>query len=93
MREIFKDIPDYNGIYQISNLGRVKSFKRKQEVFLTSAINREGYVTIHLYKDRIKFFTSIHRLIAITFIPNPENKRTVNHINGNKKDNRIENLE
>lgn len=93
MREIFKDIKGYEGIYQISNLGRVKSFTKNSEKFLKPNINRTGYATVRLYKDKIKYFTSIHRLIALAFIPNPENKRTVNHINGIKDDNRIENLE
>lgn len=95
MGEIWKDIEGYEGLYQVSNLGRVKSFKRKgcrQDRILKCGISPRGYHQVTL-SNGIQEATQVHRLIALHFIPNPENKRTVNHINGIKTDNRIENLE
>jgi hypothetical protein len=91
--EIFKDIEGYDGLYQVSNLGRVKSFnKNKKGKLLTPTFNRKGYTMVHLSGDVNKNIT-IHRLVAQAFLPNPENKPQVNHINGVKHDNRCENLE
>ena len=90
--EIFKDIIGYEGLYQISNLGNVKSLNyrsTKKEVIMKNIIDANGYVIIHLLHKNYK----IHRLIALHFIPNIENKPQINHINGIKTDNRIENLE
>ena len=98
--EIWKDVEGYDGEYQVSNLGRVKSFKVRRGIcrrvggfFLKPAINVHGYLIFQLTKDRKATVYPIHRLVATTFIPNPENKKTVNHIDGNKKNNSIENLE
>ena len=94
--EIWKDIKGYEGSYQISNLGRVKSLVRlhvKKEVILTNTCDSNGYKMTTLTVNGFELKTSIHRLIAIAFIGNPHNKPQVNHINGIKTDNRIENLE
>lgn len=91
MEEVWKDVVGYEGIYQVSNLGQLKNIKHNR--LLTGAINRYGYVSVVLIKDKKVKNTRMHRLIAETFIPNPKNKNQVNHINGIKTDNRVENLE
>lgn len=103
MEEIWKDIKNYEGLYQISNYGRVKSlpkklnnhtgFKITKEMILKPRINKKGYVKYALYKNRKQKNISAHRLVAEAFIPNPENKPQVNHISGIKTDNNVSNLE
>lgn len=91
MKEIFKDIKGYEGLYQISNFGNVKSLKRN--IILKPSSNRKGYLHIILYKNHKSKNSIIHRLVAQAFIPNPENKPQVNHIDGNKRNNNVNNLE
>lgn len=85
MKEIWKGIEGYESIYQISNLGRIKS-KIK---ILSPHISNCGYLRIILKNKHY----SIHRLVAKAFIPNPNNKPQVNHIDGNKTNNCVNNLE
>ena len=85
--EEWRAVKGYEGIYQISSLGRIRNFYGR---ILKPETARNGYKRITLW-DRKKY--QIHRLVAIAFIPNPENKETVNHKNGVKTDNRVENLE
>lgn len=77
--------------YSINKLGEVRN--NRTETILKHSTNRYGYTTLNLWINGKKKTQSLHRALAIAFIPNPENKRCVNHINGNKSDNRIENLE
>lgn len=96
-KEIWKDILNFEGEYQISNLGRVKSLprfkKRKEEKILKISKGKRGYYSIVLWKNQKSKTFTIHRLIACHFIPNPENKREVNHIDANKLNNNLSNLE
>ena len=90
--EIWKDIEDYKGLYQVSNLGRVRSIKNKTKIKEPFIIN-SGYSTVNLYKNNKNKKTLIHRLVAQAFILNPKKLPQVNHIDGNKLNNRQENLE
>lgn len=101
--EVWKDIVGYEGLYQVSNLGRVKSLKRNKannygkvpERVLKQQINKKsgGYSQASLCKEgKYKVFF-IHRLVARAFIHNPDNKPVVNHKDGNKHNNCVGNLE
>lgn len=89
--EEFRDLPGFEN-YKISNLGRIYSTKRRSCLKIKK-LGGKGYYQVRLSKDGQYYYKNLHRLIAEVFIPNPNNYRTVNHINGNKLDNRIENLE
>ena len=102
--EIWKDIKGYEGYYQISNKGRVKGLfrvvfhklkgqKTIPKKILKSAISSPGYYAVKLTKNGKNKLIRIHRLLALHFISNPQNKPEINHKNGIKTDNRIENLE
>lgn len=91
MMEIFKDIEGYEG-YQVSNLGRVKSFKRGKEKFLRNKRNK-GYIFVFLYKEGKRKECSVHRLVANAFLPNPDNLPQINHKDEDKSNNNVDNLE
>lgn len=95
--EIWKRIPGYS-LYEISNMGRIKTFNHMNKgktAIMKPALDPNGYWRTMLKRDLDgKIHTiKVHRLVAITFIPNPENKPQVNHINGKRDDARLENLE
>ena len=90
MEEIWKDIKGYEGLYQISNYGRIYSLKKG--IIKRSSLNR-GYVCIRLYKNGKGKPYSVHRLVAKHFIPNPNNYPCVNHKDENPSNNCVSNLE
>lgn len=102
--EIWETIDGFDGVFKISNLGRVKRIecirqhprygqsKFKEKIFSVH-INTGGYPDVTLQHNGIRKTFRVHRLVAAAFIPNPENKVTVNHKNGIKTDNSVENLE
>lgn len=103
MEEIWKDIENYEGLYQVSNLGRVRSldrvvksertgYKTVRGKIIKPTIQNTGYYYVLLYKDGKALRKTLHRIIAKAFIPNPENKPQIDHINGDKTDCRIENM-
>ena len=92
--EIWKDIKDYEGLYQVSNLGRVKSFKRNRErVLKVSLRGIQGYVGVGLHKDGKTTHEYTHRLVADAFLEKPSYKCVVDHINNIPSDNRVDNLQ
>ena len=101
--EVWKDVKGYEGYYQVSNLGRVKSLERViphsrfgtqklKEKILTEQINK-GYAQVTLSKDGEQKKPLVSRMVAIAFIPNPDNKPEVNHIDEDKLNNHVHNLE
>lgn len=104
--EEWRPIQGYEGIYEVSNLGNIRSLDRYINTMNNGTLctrfckgrllkidyDKDGYARINLHFKQDKRF-GVHRLVASAFIPNPANKPTVNHINGNKFDNRVENLE
>ena len=96
MIEIWKPVKEFEGLYEVSNLGQVRSlnYKRtKGTKILKLVIDKDGYLRVNLYKNGKQYNKKVHRLVTAAFIPNPEGKTEVNHIDGNKTNNRVENLE
>jgi hypothetical protein len=101
--EVWKDIKDFEDSYEVSTLGRVRSKDRMvstgrskrllKSQILKGELNRYGYHAFRLWKNNKLLNVVGHRLVAIAFISNPDNKKEVNHKNGIKHDNRLENLE
>ncbi len=100
--EKFRDIPDYEGIYQVSNYGRVKSLARRvdnqqyttKERILKPCINTAGYLQVILNNNKAKRTARVHQLVAITFLSHTlGTDKVVDHKNNNKLDNRVENLQ
>ena len=91
--EIWRDVINYEGFYQVSNFARVRSFHKNKIKILTPKPDMHGYFRVVLCKNGEKKNRLVHVLVAQAFIPNPEGKKQVNHISGDKSDNRAENLE
>lgn len=98
--EVWKSVVDYEGLYEISNYGRLVSYYKKNgrgvlesPRFLKGKIDKDGYLEYALSKNREMKHKRSHRLVAETFIPNPFNKPEVNHIDGIKLNNHVSNLE
>ena len=99
MEEVWKDIEGFEGLYQISNLGRVKSLERYsaqkhliEEKILKTCHAQAGYVDVSLYKDGKRYHKKPHKLVADAFIPNPNNLPEVDHMDTNKDNNCVDNL-
>lgn len=99
-QEIWKEIPETNGNYSVSNFGRVRSLgrinrnnRRIKGGVLKNTKTHYGYLVVSIYEKNIKKLKRVHVLLANAFIPNPYNKLTVNHKDGNKSNNHIDNLE
>lgn len=93
MKEVWKDIKGFEGLYNVSNLGRVKSLKCREHKILIPVTLSNGYYIVTLYIHGKRYIKLIHRLVSEAFVLNPDNLPCVNHINGIKTDNRAENLE
>jgi hypothetical protein len=104
MSEIWKDIIGYEGLYQVSNLGRVKSCEKLiahfrggnrvlPEKLRNPSLDSDGYLVLDLYKEGKGKFFKVHRLVGFAFLEVFENKNQINHINGIKTDNTVSNLE
>lgn len=100
--EIWKPIPGYEGYYEASSEGQIRSVDRlvhhggysySRKGRIRKPFNTRGYNSVALNKDKIETTYQVHRLVAMTFIPNPEDKPCVNHIDGNKTNNSVSNLE
>ena len=93
MQEIFKDVKGYEGFYKVSNFGRVRSTSYKGVRILKPAKTKSGYLNVIFCVKQNKVHKLVHRLVAEAFLDNKENLEQVNHINGNKEDNFVDNLE
>ena len=102
--EIWKDIPGYEGLYQVSNLGNIKNINRcfndkkgrkyiVKEIICKPSIDTSGYRQIVLTKNKNRKSHKVHRLVAMAFIPNPNSLPQINHKDENKQNNNVDNLE
>ena len=90
--EVWQDIQGYSGIYQVSTLGRIRSLKKGKIKLLKPYINNMGYAVLSLYANHKQKTYHVHELVAETFLVKVDGKNYIDHINGIKTDNRIDNL-
>ena len=95
MEEIWKNVPNYDGMYQVSNLGRVKSFKKNKEKILINSKHHSGYLTNKLSKNNVSKSFMTHQLVAICFLNHSQKGMSlvIDHINNDKSNNKVENLQ
>lgn len=99
MKEIWRDIEGYEGLYQVSNIGRVKSLMFRNNKYsisrekIMACTIRSGYYVLVLRKNKERKSEQVHRLVAKAFIPNPNNLLIVNHKDFNRRNNNVQNLE
>lgn len=105
MQEIWRDIPNFENLYQVSNFGNVKTLEKyvgtgiknnlkvKRKERLLKQYNKRGYLQVSLSKNHKRYYFGVHRLVAQAFLPNPNNLPQVNHIDENPLNNNLSNLE
>lgn len=93
MTEIWKDIKGYEGLYQVSNHGRIKSIRYKTSKLMVLKTDVHGYVKVGLRKSGKRTWYGVHRLVAVAFLPNPNNFPQVDHIDNCKTNNHVDNLQ
>ena len=93
IKEIWKPVNGYEGLYEVSSLGRVKSLWYGREKILKPQDNGKGYLFVNLYKDGKVKHLLVHKLVAEAFIPNPFGFTEINHLDENKTNNVVDNLE
>lgn len=105
MEEIWKDIPNFEGLYQVSNLGNVRVLDRyvnsairnndkvKRKGKILKQYNKRGYLQVSLIKNYKRYYFTVHRLVAMAFLPNPDNLPQINHKDENPLNNNLSNLE
>lgn len=92
--EEWKDVVGYEGLYKVSNLGNVMSLRHKKTFIMKPFIQRKGYLQVYLRNNnKSRNYFLVHRLVAQAFLPNPNNLPQVNHIDEDKTNNRVDNLE
>ena len=92
MKEIQKDVPGFEGMYSVSNKGNVKSNRFNKERLMKSQLHN-GYKMVELCVDNKRHFYGVHQLVAMAFLPNPQNKPQVNHMDRCRHNNNVSNLE
>lgn len=103
MTEIWKQIPGYEGYYEVSSKGRIRSMDRivkgrwgqpfpLKGKLKDTCLDKYGYLHVSLCSNNKRFYPTVHRLVALAFIPNPSNKPCIDHVDGNKLNNNVENL-